>query len=46
MTKTTRYGFAIFLTLYGAYQFTRDNTTMALIGLALAAVFLWLVPRR
>jgi hypothetical protein len=46
MSNTARYGFAIFLTLYGIYQLTKNNVLMALLGIALAAVFLWLMPRR
>lgn len=46
MSKTARYGFAIFLTLYGVYQLTKDNVLMALVGIGLAAVFLWLIPKR
>ena len=46
MTKTTRYGFAIFLMLYAVYELTRHNVIMALVGVGLAAVFLWVLPKR
>jgi len=42
MSPFTRYGFAAVIGLYGIYQIANDHPVAGLIGLALAAIIVWL----
>lgn len=42
VSPTTRYGFAILVSLYGIYQIANDHPLAGLIGIGLAVALLWL----
>lgn len=46
MQLTFYHVLAILALVYGAYQAFTGNTVIGLIGLGLAALLLWIAPRR
>lgn len=46
MSPTTRYAFIVLTALYGIYQLMNDRPVLGLIGLAFAAIILWIGRKR